>query len=251
MALAARSMAASVRALAALALVGLTGWALAAPAEERLTYVVSTLGVSVGHAEVRASPLPEGYTHISARAWSAAWYERVYRLDERLESEWHAALGSRRYAADVIEGDFVEARALGFSPSEVTVHFRRPADPGALKRLPPFGRPIDDPLSVVWRLRQDPPRPGVSRDLEVFDGKRLVTLRARSEAAGVCPAPYAARSCLQLRVGGARPGEVKSDAEVHMLLSDDADHLPVTATLSAPGLDVTATLTAWSPGAPG
>ncbi|MEY3209621.1 MAG: hypothetical protein RIT28_102 [Pseudomonadota bacterium] len=247
-------MAAPVRGLAVVILVGLTGLtglALAAPDEERLTYAVTTLGLSVGHAEVRARALAEGYTHISARAWSAAWYERVYRLDERLESEWHAVSGSRRYAADVVEGDFIEERNLGFSPSEVTVHFRRPSDPGVLKRLPPFDRPVDDPLSAVWRLRQDPPRPGASRDVEVFDGKRLVTLRARAEAAGPCPAPYDARLCLQVRVGGARPGEVKSDAEVHMLLSDDADHLPVTATLSAPGLDVTATLTDWSPGAPG
>jgi hypothetical protein len=227
----------------------LTGWASAAPGEERLTYAVTTLGLSVGHAEVRAWALPDDFTHISARAWSAAWYERVYRLDERLESEWNVALGSRRYAADVVEGDFIEHRALALGPAEVSVHFRRPADPGVIKRLPPFDRPIDDPLSVVWRLRHDPPRPGASRDLEVFDGKRLVTLRARAEAAGACPAPYADRPCLSVRVGGARPGEVKSDAEVQMLLSDDADHLPITATLSAPGLDVTATLTAWSPGA--
>ena len=250
MALAARSMAAPVRGALVVMILGLAGLALAAPAEERLTYAVTTLGLSVGHAEVRARALPDAYTHISARAWSAAWYERVYRLDDRLESEWHAVLGSRRYAAEVVEGDFVEARALQLSASEVSVHFRRPTDPGAVKRLPPFGRPIDDPLSVVWRLRHDPPRPGVSRDLEVFDGKRLVTLRARAEAAGACPAPHADRSCLRVRVGGARPGEVKSDAEVLMLLSDDADHLPVTATLSAPGLDVTATLTAWSPVAP-
>ena len=226
-----------------------TGLALAAQGEERLTYSVSTLGLSVGHAEVRSWALPGDYTHISARAWSAPWYERIYRLDERLESEWHAASGSRRYAADVVEGDFIETRALLFSPTEVSVHFRRPADPGVVKRLPPFDRAIDDPLSVVWRLRHDPPRPSASRDLEVFDGKTLVTLRARSEAAGDCPAPYAARPCLRVRVGGARPGEVKSDAEVLMLLSDDADHLPVTATLSAPGLDVTATLIHWSPGA--
>ncbi len=249
MALAARSMAAPVRRSLVVMLCGLAGLALAAPAEERLTYAVTTLGLSVGHAEVRAWALPEDYTHISARAWSAAWYERIYRLDERLESEWHAVQGSRRYAADVVEGDFVEQRLLQLSPSKVSVHFRRPADPGEVKRLPPFQRPIDDPLSVVWRLRHDPPRPGASRDLEVFDGKRLVTLRASAEAAGVCPAPYAPRSCLRVRVGGARPGEVKSDAEVLMLLSDDADHLPVTATLSAPGLDVTATLIAWSPGA--
>jgi hypothetical protein len=118
-----------------------------------------------------------------------------------------------------------------------------------IKRLPPFDRAIDDPLSAVWRLRHDPPRPGDPRDLEVFDGKRVVTLRAQAEAAGACPAPHALRRCLRVRVGGARPGEVKSDAEVVMLVSEDADHLPITATLSAPGLDVTATLTAWSPGA--
>lgn len=242
-------MAAPVTAALLLAGLSLTRLVSAAPAEERLTYAVTTLGLSVGHAEVVAQALPDDYTHIRARAWSAAWYERIYRLDERLESEWHAAQGSRRYAADVVEGDFVETRALALSPVEVSVHFRRPTDPGVVQRLPPFGRPIDDPLSVVWRLRHDPPRPGAARALEVFDGRRLVTLLARSEAAGACPGAHASRDCLRVRVGGARPGEVKSDAEVVMLLSDDADHLPVAATLSAPGLDVTATLTAWSPGA--
>ncbi|MCK6521530.1 DUF3108 domain-containing protein [Myxococcota bacterium] len=227
----------------------LGGLAFAAPGEERLTYAVSTLGLSVGHAEVVAAPLADGYTHVQARAWSAAWYERFYRLDERLESEWRADQGSRRYAADVVEGDYVESRRISLSPTAVSVRFRRPEEPGVDLQLPPFDRAIDDPLSVVWRLRHDPPRPGAAETYELFDGKRLVRLRASSEPAGACPAPYEARSCLRVKVGGAKPGEVKSDAEVHMLLSDDADHLPVVATLSAPGLDVTATLTAWSPGA--
>lgn len=162
---------------------------------------------------------------VETGARNAGWLDGLYPIDDWMRSTFALGGGSLRYETRFREGRFHQDQDMRLGPPEVVVARSQRFDEGWRSSEGRY-RWVDgaeDPISAVYRLRVDAPPVGGSVDFPVFNGKKTLTLRAVAAAGPeVDGAPTR-----ELTVRSAADGDY--EGSVRLLLTEDADRVPVRA----------------------
>jgi hypothetical protein len=218
----------------------LLGVALAAPltSGERLEWTVSWMGIDAGTAWSTLTGAGDAWV-VETGARNAPWLDALHPIDDWMRSTWSPVAGSRRYETRFREGRFRQDQDMVLGPPEVRVHRGQQGDEG-WRTWDSHYRWVagsEDPISAVYALRVRPPEVGGSTDVTVFNGKKTLVLRA-SGSTGPRVDGVATRS---VDVRSASDGDYAGS--LTLLLSEDADRVPLRASIGTRAGTVTVALT--------
>lgn len=225
------------------------GLALAGPLTpgERLEWSVSWLGIEAGTAWSTLAQGPDGWI-IEVGARNASWLDHLYPIDDWMRSTWSFPPGgSRRYETRSREGRFRQDQDMRLGPPEILVHRGQDGETGWHEWDSRYRHVAgaEDPITAVFRLRVDPPPVGGTVGFPVFNGKKTLTLAATGAVGEVVDGT----PTREVQVRSAADGDYAGS--VTLLLSEDADRVPLRASVSTRAGPVTVSLRSRVvPGAP-
>jgi hypothetical protein len=221
---------------------------------EKMTWEVRFGGVKAGSAwsEVQASE--GGGLRLVSGCRSAPWYERVYMVDDRVESLWRGeGLGSARYTTRFREGRFRQDQVLDFGEGEVHI-WRKQEKEGIWEESRDTrtlrGSPMEDPQTALYRLRTLPLEPGRTFRFWLFSGRRNLEIEARVGAAEDLEGPEGSVPAFPIHVRAFHRGRIDTSKELLLYVSADARRLPLRLRLRIPLGSIYVDLVSYSPPTP-
>lgn len=151
------------------------------PVDGPFLYEVRYLGITCGHMtlETRLEDFKgRPAYHIVMRAKNAKFFNRIYRVDARIDS-WvdRETLGTLAYLSEIKEKDEIDI--LRFEVDEEAGVIRGLED-GKATEIPHPGGPVLDPLAFVVRLRSALSEPGDSVDLKLITTRGVLETTSRA-----------------------------------------------------------------------
>lgn len=124
---------------------------------EKMSWDVRYAGMVAGHANAEAKPAEEGLVDLEGRLRNADWYERLYSVNDWVQSTWDpSASRSVRYQTHFREGRFHQNQDMKLHPEGFSVWRRQKID-GEWKTSTTVydGAPkVDDPVSAIYAMRR-------------------------------------------------------------------------------------------------
>lgn len=201
--------------------------ALAAVPGERLEWSARWMGIDAGTAWSVVSPTPEG-VRVDAGCRSAPWLAKLYPVEDTLGSEWIPSQGSTRY--------FTRYREGGYQRDE-DVHLR--GDPIVARRSQLFDEGwktwedrykavvgVEDPVSAFYRLRDEAGPVGETLRWKVWSGRWPTSVQVITAAAEL----WEGKPTLRVEVLAEHRTQ-DLEPKMTVWLSDDADRVPLAATV--------------------
>lgn len=203
------------------------GAAYAAPLEagERLAWKVEWLGIEAGRAWATLRD-DGGAWVVEAGCRSADWLAGLYPIEDALRSEWTDA-GSRLYRTRFREGGFQQDQEMALG-AEAFVVARRQLFDGAWRAWEDRYDAVagaQDPVSAFYTVRVVAPEVGEDVEFPLWNGRRAVTTRIRT----VGRESREGGDVLRVEIATASGQDVRGRMTV--FLTDDADRVPVAATI--------------------
>jgi len=195
---------------------------------ETMRWEIRYMGIMGGWAWSETRSAADGTVQIECGARSAAWYDAIYSIDDKMISTWEPGLGSVRYQTWFREGRFHQDQDMQLVGDDFTV-WRNQERKGEWKETTdayPGGQRVDDPISAVYSLR------GVEGEgpwsWPIFSGKKTWDLQV---------VPIGRERMKETLLGDvdvviwdiqtAHEGEVEQRGSLLLYLTDDAQRVPV------------------------
>ena len=167
------------------------------------------------------SAIPDAALQITSRTETAPFFDRLYRIRDRVEvwlDPTHLVL--RRMERDIQEGRYRQRDTTSvdlLSGIIVTQGDTLPAQ-----------RPVHDPIGAIYYLRSLPLAVGDTVRLNIYDGRRLRRVGIRVEGEELVKVPAGEFHCLILRPAPLDSGRLtKVDGLLHLWLATDEARTPV------------------------
>jgi hypothetical protein len=214
---------------------------------ETLDYDLVWLKIVGGSMRMTIAPQPGDATRyrITSIAASSKSFARIYRVRDEIQSFVDRTdFSTVRYEKRLREG--------GKSKEDVTTIANEVATrtrPGKTPQQVAVGRPVFDPLSLVYHLRDLQLTPGSVHRFPVFADGKLYTLEAVVKGRETLETPAGRFNTVAVQPKTSSGGLFRDeDSQLTIWYSDDARHLPVRIRSELKVGSITATLRAVRPG---
>ena len=200
---------------------------------ERIRWSVSYMKVQAGQAWAEVAPAPGGALLITGGARNAAWYGRIYTIDDEVRSLWNpAGPGSSSYVTRFREGGFHQDQRMEITPDGIRVERSQRFDDGWRSwtdSYPGPGLAVEDPTTAFFRVRLLPLVSGESYRFPVFSGRETWELRVEVQPRAMLETALGELSVIPVRVFTHHQGDLEQKGRITLYLSDDSRRIPVRA----------------------
>lgn len=205
-------------------------------AGEKIHWDVHFGAVKAGTAWAEVRSTGDGLLELVAGCKSAPWYERVYKVDDEIESLWDpVGMGSRRYRTRFREGGFHQDQVMDFLPSRVKV-LRRQEDKEQrwaekTTEYKTWDGAVEDPQTAFQRLRTLALVSGESYGFPVFSGRKTWKLEVRVAERESMETGLGMLQVIPVHVKTRHKGDMEQRGDLIVYFSDDPRRVPVRVVL--------------------